>query len=104
MPMGLTSAPSTFADMTVTHLHDLIADGTMELFVNDGGCSADTFQDMMEKLTQIFQHCREGKLSLSPSKCRLYMTEITFAGATVGPRGVQPDLEKLTTIVNWEKP
>lgn len=30
MPMGLTGAPSTFADMTATHLHDLIADGTME--------------------------------------------------------------------------
>jgi hypothetical protein len=32
------------------------------------------------------------------------MTETTFAGATVGPRGVQLDLEKLTAIVNWEKP
>lgn len=104
MPMGLTGAPSTFADMTATHLHDLIADGTMELFVDDGGCSANTFQEMMEKLTRIFQRCRERKLSLSPSKCRLFMTETTFAGATVGPQGVQPDLEKLTAIVNWEKP
>jgi hypothetical protein len=104
MPMGLTGAPSMFADMTATHLHDLIADGTMELFVDDGGCSADTFQDMMEKLTRVFQRCRERKLSLSPSKYKLFMTETTFAGATVGPRGVQPDLEKLTAIVNWEKP
>jgi hypothetical protein len=51
MPMGLTGAPSTFADMTATHLHDLIADGTMELFVDDGACAADTFDEMLEKLT-----------------------------------------------------
>jgi hypothetical protein len=104
MPMGLTGAPSTFADTTAMHLHDLIADATMELFVDDGGGAADSFEEMIEKLTRIFQRCRERKLSLSPMKCCLFMTETTFAGATVGPQGVQPDLEKLTAIVNWERP
>jgi RNase H-like domain found in reverse transcriptase len=32
------------------------------------------------------------------------MKEIVFAGATVGPNGVQPDLKKLTAIVNWKIP
>ena len=32
------------------------------------------------------------------------MTETTFAGATVGPKEVQPDLAKLSAIVNWEQP
>jgi hypothetical protein len=32
------------------------------------------------------------------------MTETTFVGATVGLQGVQPDLEKLTAIVNWKQP
>jgi hypothetical protein len=104
MPMGLTGAPSTFADMTATHLHNLIADGTMELFVDDGACAANTFEEMIEKLTKVFERCRERKLSLSPSKCRLFMTETTFAGATVGPQGVQPDLQKLMAVVNWMQP
>jgi hypothetical protein len=104
MLMGLTGAPSMFADTTAMHLHDLIADTTMELFVDDGGGAADLFEEMIEKLTRIFQRCRERKLSLSPMKCCLFMTETTFAGATVGPQGVQPDLEKLTAIVNWERP
>jgi len=104
MPMGLTGTPSMFADTTAMHLHDLIADITMELFVDDGGGAADLFEEMIEKLTHIFQRCRERKLSLSPTKCRLFMTETMFAGATVGPQGVQPDLEKLTAIVNWERP
>src|SRR6267154_2136499 len=32
------------------------------------------------------------------------MTETMFAGATIGPQGIQPDLEKLTAIVNWKQP
>jgi hypothetical protein len=104
MPMGLTGAPSTFCEMTANHLHDLLANSTMELFIDDGGCAHNTFEGMLEKLKQIFQRCREHKLSLSPTKCRLFMTETMFAGATVGPKGIQPDLEKLTAIVNWKQP
>jgi hypothetical protein len=32
------------------------------------------------------------------------MTETIFAGANVGPQGVQPDLAKLMAVVNWEQP
>ncbi len=57
MPFGLTGAPSTFAHLTATTLSDLIADGTMELFVNDGAAASDDFEMMMKKirclLTQV---------------------------------------------------
>ena len=32
------------------------------------------------------------------------MASMVFAGASVGPKGVQPDLSKLTAIVNWKIP
>ena len=43
-------------------------------------------------------------MSLLPSKSKFFMTTAEFAGATVGPNGVQPDLSKLTAIVNWKTP
>jgi hypothetical protein len=104
MPFGLTGAPSTFAHMTATRMHELIANGTMELFVDDGGTAADTFEEMIEKLTKIFTLVRRHNLSLSASKCEFFMTTMVFAGASVGPAGVQPDLSKLTAIVNWKVP
>jgi hypothetical protein len=104
MPFGLTGAPSTFANMTAKSLYDLLADETMELFVDDGGTAADTFREMMSKLTRIFTRIREKGLSLSASKCKFFMTETVFAGATIGPKGVQPNLKKLTAIVNWKIP
>ena len=104
MPFGLTGAPSTFGNVTAKHMHDLLVEEIMELFVDDGGAAADTFKEMMEKLTRIFTRVREANLSLSASKCEFFMTEMVFAGATVGPKGVQPDLKKLTAIVNWKIP
>ena len=104
MPFGLTGAPSTFNNMTANNMHDLLADETMELFVDDGGAAADSFEEMMRKVTKIFTRVREKNLSLSASKCELFMTEMVFAGTTVGPKGVQPDLKKLTAIVNWKVP
>jgi hypothetical protein len=104
MLFGLTGAPSSFANMTAENLFDLLADGIMELFIDDGGTVADTFDDMMDKLTCIFMCIWERGLSLSASKSEFFMTEIVFAGATVGPKGIQPDLQKLTAIVNWKTP
>ena len=104
MPFGLTGAPSTFGHMTATRMHEPIADGTLELFVDDGGTAADTFEEMLEKLTRIFTLIRKHNLSLSASKSEFFMTTMVFAGASVGPKGVQPDLSKLTAIVNWKIP
>lgn len=85
-------------------MHDLIADGTCENFVDDGGSAADSFQEGMEKLRRILEHVRREKLSLSPSKLQVFMTEAVFAGARVGPEGVSLDSSKLTAVVNWRIP
>jgi hypothetical protein len=104
MPFRLTGAPSSFGNMTANNLSDLLVEEVMELFVDDGGSAADTFEEMMDKLIRIFNRIRERGLSLSASKSEFFMTEMVFAGATVGPKGVQPDLKKLTAIVNWKIP
>lgn len=89
---------------TATHLYDLLANEMMDLFIDDGGATADTFEEMINKLTQIFTHIRKAGLSLSASKCEFFMNKIVFAGASVGSKGVQPDLKKLTAIINWKMP
>ena len=104
MPFGLTGAPSSFAHMTATHLHDLLAEGTIELFVDDGATGVDNFEDGLQKLTRLLNRVRERNLSLSASKSEFFVTEGVFAGAKVGPRGVTSDPAKLTAIVDWKQP
>ncbi len=59
MPFGLTGAPSTFAQLTATHLHDLLADGSMELFVDDGATAGDDFDSKFANLVRIFDRVRQ---------------------------------------------
>ena len=69
MAMGWTGAPTVFSVTATRCLHDILADDTLELFVDDRGCKDDTFKGMLTKLQQVFQRCRTHKLSLSPTKC-----------------------------------
>lgn len=104
MPFGLTGAPSTFAQLTAERLHDLLSDGTIELFVDDAGAADDDFNSLLEKMRRVFHRVRERHLSLSAAKAQLFMTDTVFAGSTVGTDGVRPDLTKLTAIVDWRQP
>ena len=96
MPFRVTGGPLEFGHVTGECFHDLIAASVLKLFVDDGGISADSFEEGIAKLQKL--------LSLSPSKLRLFMTEAVFAGAQVGPQGVSPDTAKLTAIVDWPTP
>jgi hypothetical protein len=58
----------------------------------------------MGKLRALLERVRREKMSLSPSKLRLFMTEAVFAGAQVGPQGVTLDTAKLTAIIDWPIP
>ena len=104
MPFGITGGPSEFGHVVGQRMHDLIADGTCENFVDDGGSAADSFEEGMAKLRRILERVRRERLSLSPSKFQVFKTEAVFAGACVGPGGVSPDSAKLTAVVNWKVP
>lgn len=104
MPFGITGTPADFGNMMAAKTHDLTAKGMFKLFVDDGGSPADDFEEGMSKLRIILERVRQEKLSLSPSKLKLFMTEAVFAGAVVGPKGVSPDPKKLSTIVDWPIP
>jgi hypothetical protein len=104
MPFGVTGGPSEFGHVTGERFYDLIAKAILELFVDDGGMASDSFEEGMTKLRTLLERVRREKMSLSPSKLRLFMTEAVFAGAQVGPQGVSPDSAKLTAIVNWPIP
>ena len=79
MPFGVTGGPSEFGHVTGERFHDLIAETVLELFVDDGGASSDSFEEGMEKLRILLDRVRKEKMSLSPSKLRLFMTEAVFA-------------------------
>lgn len=91
MPFGVTGGPSEFGHVTGERFHDLIATSLLELFVDDGGMASDSFEEGITKLRALLDRVRRERMSLSPSKLKLFMSEAVFAGAQVGPQGVSPD-------------
>ena len=100
----VTGGPSQFAIQTANSLHDIVADGTIELFVDDGGAGSNTFKEGLDKLVILLERVRKEGLSLAPSKLRLFMFEAVYAGALVSANGVKPDPAKLTAVVDWLRP
>lgn len=53
MPMGFTGAPTALCNTLATHLYNFLVTYYMELFMDDGTCAANTFRDMMDKITTL---------------------------------------------------
>ena len=48
--MGWTGAPTTFSGVVTECVHDLLANDTLELFIDDAGAKDDTFTGMVSKI------------------------------------------------------
>jgi hypothetical protein len=80
MLFRLMGAPTAFTVVMANHLHDLITDEVMEMFVDNGGIATDSFDEMEAKLWHILDRVREHTLSLSAAKSCLFMEEELFTG------------------------
>ena len=103
MPFGLTGAPATFGELIAIALDDMIGRELVN-WMDDICLPGDDFDTKMSNLRKFFTRCREKSLSLSPSKTKLFFTEVLFAGAMIGPSGIKPNLDKVAAVVNWPEP
>lgn len=103
MPFGLTGAPTTFCEMVAIALDDMIGRELVN-WMDDICIPGDVFETKLQNLRRFFDRCRSRNLSLSPSKTKLFFTEVLFAGAMVGPQGIRPNLDKVGAVVKWPVP
>jgi hypothetical protein len=103
MPFGLTGAPATFCEMVSIALEDMIGRELVN-WMDDIFLPGDDFNTKMSSLRKFFTRCRDRKLSLAPSKCKFFFTELFFAGAIVGPEGVKLNWDKVTAVIDWQPP
>lgn len=103
MPFDLTGAPAMFGKLIAITLDDMIGRELVN-WMDDICLPGDNFDTKMDNLRKFFTHCREKSLSLSPSKSKLFFTDVLFAGAMIGPSGIKPNLDKVASVVNWPEP
>jgi hypothetical protein len=103
MPFGLMGAPVTFCEMVSIVLEDMISRELVN-WMDNIFLPGDDFGTKLSSLQKFFTRCRDWKLSLAPSKCKFFFTELFFAGAIVGPEGVKLNWDKVAAVIDWQPP
>jgi len=103
LPFGLANAVSLFQ-----RLQDRILAGLnwfiCLVYLDDVAVFAASFEEHLERLSQVVDRVSAAGLKFNPDKCSLFQRKISFLGYTVSARGVEPDEGKIKTILTWPTP
>ena len=78
MPFGLTGVPTTFCEMVVVALDDMI-DKELVSWMDDICIADNNFMPKLAKMRKFFDKCREKGLSLALAKCKLFQSKVLFS-------------------------
>jgi len=103
MPFGLTCAPSVFQrlmDFVLNGLHYL----TCLVYIDDIIVFGKTFDQQLERLSEVFDRIAQANLKLKPSKCSLFQMQVEFLGHVVSEKGIAMQKDKVEAISTWPSP
>jgi len=103
MPFGLCNAPATFERLMEEVLQQLINKICL-VYLDDVIIFSEDFEDMLERLEQVFHRLRSANLKLNPKKCSFLRKKIKYLGHVISERGVSTDEEKISSVRDWPIP
>ena len=101
--MGLCNAPGAFQRLMEIVLSGLTYEIVL-VYLDDIIVFGRTFHEHLNRLEKVFYRIREANLKISPSKCALFQTKLTFLGHVVSPNGIQTDPSKVEAVKNYPVP
>ena len=113
MFFGLTNLPATFQTMMNTIFRDLIADGSMTVYMDNMVIHMAQWPDETEDdhvarhyniVNQVLQKLNEHNLYLNPDKCGFKLPHINFLGVQVVNGTVQMEQGKVNKVKEWKPP
>ena len=87
MPFGLANAPATFQHLIRVVLDVIEWDGVLA-YLDDIIVYARTFDEHLRNLDLVLSRLKLHDLTLKPSKCTLFKSEVKFLGHIVSKSGV----------------
>jgi predicted aspartyl protease len=103
LPFGITNAPSTFERCMEMVLQNCQWK-TCLIYLDDIICFGSSFEQHVERLSNILQQLSDAGLKLKPSKCHFFQEELVFLGHKVTKTGVTTDPEKIKALSEWPSP
>ena len=103
LSFGLANAPALFQRLMDHVLAGLTWEACL-VYLDDIIVWANSFEEELRRLSQVFQRLRDANLKLKSSKCRLFQRKTLFLGHVISANGVEPDPDKIRSIVEWPVP
>ena len=103
MPFSLTNAPATFQRLMECVLAGLTYEQCL-IYLDDIVVFSSSFDEHLQRLTNIFHALRKAHLQLKLSKCSFIWKEILYLGHVVSTDGVEPDPCKVSAVLDFPVP
>ena len=103
MPFGLTNAPATFQRL----MHMVLAGLEWETclaYMDDINVFASSFEQHLDRLSEVFRRLSSAGLTLNAAKCKLLCSSVTYLGHVISADGVSTDPGKTAAISDWVPP
>ena len=103
-PMGPKIVPAAFQRAMCVEVFPDLVHKIMEIYIDDFIVWADTEDDLINRLTQIFERIKEKNLYLNPKKCRFGMDEVVYCGHVINSNGVTFSKDRIDEVADMEVP
>ena len=76
----------------------------IEAYINDVVVKSKTTDNLIADLEQTFANLKRNRWKLNPSKCIFGVPSRILLGYIVSAHGIEPNLDKVSTITNMKRP
>ncbi len=102
LPFGLSCSASIFVRQLQGALAPLLRQGCFKSYLDDIILCAPSFQLLLKRLGEVFQHMVEVGIELNLSKCSIGKREVNFLGYIVSEEGFRPDSGNVEAIIDMK--
>ncbi|GJR48742.1 reverse transcriptase domain-containing protein [Tanacetum coccineum] len=103
MPFGLCNALTTFQRCMLAIFHDMIEE-SVEVFMDDFSVFGNSFDNFLNNLDKMLQHCKDANLAFNWEKCHFMVKEGIVLGHKVSRAGLKVDKAKINVISQLPPP
>ena len=104
MFFGLTNSPATFQTMMNDIFRDLIAQGSVCVYLDDILIFTKTLSEHRKIVREVMSRLRAYRLYLKPEKCDFEQTKVEYLGLIVSEGRVEMDPVKVAGVAKWPEP
>ncbi len=104
LPFGLNCSPAIFSRRMASLLTPLLRKGWVRNYLDDLILFAPTFQDLLQRLRELFTLLTNNGVKLNLSKCTFGLKEVTFLGHRISADGCQPDPKNVEAVLKMKAP